>query len=352
MSPVAARLLSVSTAVPPYVLEQSAVANRVHEAFAHRFPDFKKLGQVFENCGIARRHAVQPIDWYLAHHEWPDRTAVYLKTATDLFVTAARSAIDQAGLTSDEIDTVVTVSSTGIATPSLDARAAAILGFAEDVARVPVFGLGCAGGVTGLSLAARLAEARPGTNVLVVAVELCTLAVRLDKTTKANIVALALFGDGAAAAVVRAGSEGLAVIHHAAEHTWPDTLDIMGWDVEPQGFGVIFDRSIPDFAAENLAPAVRRILKTQGLNPAEVGRFICHPGGRKVIEAIEEALQLQTGGLDYERQVLADFGNMSAPTALFVLQRVLETGLPDNSLLMALGPGFTLSTVTLGKCAA
>jgi alkylresorcinol/alkylpyrone synthase len=343
--------MSLATAVPPYVIEQSDVARHAKRLFADRVPDFEKFLRLFDSAHITRRYAVCAPEWYLAEQGWPDRTAAYLETATDLFTKVAQEAIDKAGLTAADIDTVVTVSSTGIATPSLEARAAEKLGL-TNVARVPVFGLGCAGGVTGLSLAARLAKAEPGTHVLVVAIELCTLAVRLDKLTPGNFVALSLFGDGAAAAVVKAGEEGLAQISHTAEHTWPGTLDIMGWEVEPEGFGVIFDRSIPPFAAQNLAPAVDGILRRQGTSADKIGRFICHPGGRRVIEATEWALQLQRGELDHERQVLAEFGNMSAPTALFVLERVLERGLPDNSLLMALGPGFTLSTLTLGSCAA
>jgi alkylresorcinol/alkylpyrone synthase len=229
----------------------------------------------------------------------------------------------------------------------LETRAAAALKLRPDIARVPVFGLGCAGGVTGLSIAARLAEARPGSNVLLVAVELCSLAIRLDKLTKANIVALALFGDGAAAAVIRTDARGCAQICDADEYTWPDTLDIMGWDVDQQGFGVIFDRSIPPFALEHLRPAVEHILQRQGLSRDSIGRFICHPGGAKIVEAIESGLSLKAGSLDHERAVLAHFGNMSAPTALFVLERALAEGLPPRSMLMAFGPGFTLSTVTL-----
>jgi alkylresorcinol/alkylpyrone synthase len=250
------------------------------------------------------------------------------------------------------VDTVVTISSTGVATPSLEARVAGKLGLRPDVSRVPVFGLGCAGGVTGLSIASRLAEARPGTNVLLVVVELCTLAVRLDRTSMADIVALALFGDGAAAAVLRAGESGLAKVQHTREYTWPDTLGIMGWDIESEGFGVILDRAVPAFAAEHIAPRIAAILKAQNMEHREVGRFLCHPGSSKVIEAIEEALELQTGGLDIERAVLWDYGNMSAPTALFILQRALLRGLPQTSMVMALGPGFTLTTVTLGAAAA
>jgi alkylresorcinol/alkylpyrone synthase len=330
-------------------MEQSVVAERATEVYASRFTEFGKLKQVFENCGIDTRYSARPIEWYLHNRNWTDRTRVYLETATELFIEAARKAMDQAGVTAEDIGTVVTVSSTGIATPSLEARASVALGLSETVSRVPVFGLGCAGGVTGLSIAARLAKASPDKHVLLVVVELCTLAVRLDKATKANIVAVALFGDGAAAAVIKAGEGGLASIDDAVEHTWPDTLDIMGWSVDPEGFGVIFDRAIPSFATDNLAPALRHVCERYGVDPRDVGRFICHPGGAKVIEAIETALMLQSGTLDHERAILREYGNMSAPTALFVLERVLRTGLPERSILMALGPGFTLSTAMLTR---
>ena len=349
MSRAIAHLCSIATAVPPYSATQSEVAERTRRVFGLRMPEFDRLAPVFENAGIETRYTVRPGNWYEEPHSWSDRTTVYLEAGTSLFISAARSALDRAGISASQVDTVVTVSSTGIATPSLEARAAAALGLLPHISRVPVFGLGCAGGVTGLSIAARLAEARPGTYVLMVAVELCSLAIRLDKLTKANIVALALFGDGAAAAVVSAGNGGQARLWGGAEHTWPDTLDIMGWSVDPQGFGVIFDRTIPPFALEHLAPAVDGILRRQGLDRTEVDRFICHPGGRKVIETIEDALALGAGVLDQERAVLAQFGNMSAPTALFVLERIIMAGLPATAMLLALGPGFTLSTIMLTR---
>ena len=328
-------------------MTQDEVADRTRRMFGLRMPEFERLAPVFENAGIARRHAVRSGEWYEQDRSWPERTEVYLSEAKRLLVLASRRALAKAGLSGADVDCVVTVSSTGIATPSLETRAAAALNLRPDVSRVPVFGLGCAGGVTGLSIGARLAEAHPGTNVLVVAVELCSLAVRLDKLTKANIVALALFGDGAAAAVIRTDVRGCARITGADEYTWPDTLDIMGWDVDEQGFGVIFDRSIPPFAIEHLRPAVGHILQRQALARDDIDRFICHPGGAKIVEAIESGLSLETGSLDHERAILAHFGNMSAPTALFVLERALAAGLPSRSMLMAFGPGFTLSTVTL-----
>src|SRR5471030_1730210 len=171
--------------------------------FGLRFRDFERLAPVFTTSGIRSRYTVQPADWYLSELGWPERNAAYLQGAEAMFIDAATRALEMAGCAASEIDTIVTVSSTGIATPSLEARVAGRMGFRADVARVPVFGLGCAGGVSGLSIAARLAEARPGTNVLLVAVELCSLALRLDELTKANIVAVSLFGDGAAAIILR-----------------------------------------------------------------------------------------------------------------------------------------------------
>src|SRR4029077_1568312 len=206
-------------------------------------------------------------------------------------------------LSAGDIDTVVTVCSTGIATPTLEARIAGKLGFRTDASRGAVFGLGCAGGVSGLSIASRLAQARPGTNVLLVALELCTLAVRHDELTKANIVAASLFGDGAAAVVLRAGDAGDISVEATGEKLWPDTLDIMGWSVDPEGFGVIFQRTIPDFVRDNFGPAVTEILSRMKLAVTDIDRFISHPGGTKVITALERALSLHQGTLAHDGDI-------------------------------------------------
>lgn len=344
-------LLSLATAVPPHVLSQQDVARQMRALFGERLIDYDRMEGVFAGTGILKRHAVRPIEWYLEPKGWPERTDAYLAGAGALFVEAAEKALAQAGLAADEIDTVVTISTSGIATPSLEARLAGRMGFRPDVARVPVFGLGCAAGVTGLSLAARLAAAAPGSKVLVVAVELSTLAFRLDRPDKTNIVASALFGDGAAAAVVGTGDGGLARIEGAAEHTWPDTLNIMGWSIDPVGLGVILNRSLPAFVATNLSPALEGMLGRIGLKQQAVGRFVCHPGGAKVVAAMELALGIGQGSLDHERAVLSEYGNMSSPTALFVLERVIARGLPERSLLMAMGPGFTATCVSLKQAA-
>lgn len=344
-----AKLISIGTAVPPYAIDQRDAARSAHKAFASRFGDFERLAKVFESSGIRRRYAVRPLDWYLEKLDWPTRNTTYIEGACALFVEAATKALEAAGFGADQVDTVVTVSSTGIATPSLEARVAKQLGFREDIERVPVFGLGCAGGVSGLSIAARLASSRPGSIVLVVAVETCTLAFRMDQLTKANIVATALFGDGASACVLRTDAEGIASVEMSGQHMWPDTLDIMGWSVDPEGLGVIFDRAIPPFAEENIASAVSKILSRSKLSLADIDRVACHPGGAKVIDALETALSLGQGTLNHERDVLSDYGNMSAPTALFVLDRLVQAGLPPRTLLTALGPGFCVSCVSLKR---
>ena len=344
-------LISLATATPPHVLDQDVALAAARGLMAHQFPDFERMTAVFANAGIAYRQLARPVEWYLEPRDFSERSAVYLEVALDLFVMAAQQALAEAGLDAEAVDTIVTVSSTGIATPSLDARAMGRMGFRSDVVRIPVFGLGCAGGVSGLGLAAKLARATPGSTVLFVTVELCSLALRAAAVDKADIVAAALFGDGAAACVVRAGDEGFVQITGSAEKTWPDTLDIMGWQMEPSGFGVVLNRAIPAFARRQLPGAMAQMLEPQGLQIGEVDRFICHPGGAKVVDAMETALMLNQGSLDHEREVLRAHGNMSAPTALFVLDRARAQELPPLSVLTALGPGFTASTVTLRRAA-
>ena len=346
-----AALLSLATSVPPHTFLQKDVLSAAWDVFGSRFPDYERFASIFANTGIIKRHGVKPFDWYLTQRGWPERTAAFFEGAEALYIEAASKALADAALTAAEVDTVVTVCSTGIATPSLDARVAGRMGFRSDVSRVPVFGLGCAGGASGLSIASRLAQARPGSNVLLVTIELCSLALRLDELTKANIIATSLFGDGAAAIVLRAGDGGDTQIEAVGEHLWPDTLDVMGWNIDPLGFGVILRRTVPEFVTSELKPALTQILARMDRRIEDYDRFICHPGGAKVIDAIETALSLHQGTLEHERAVIADYGNMSAPTVLFILERYLAKGLPQRSLLTALGPGFTASCVSLRRAA-
>jgi alkylresorcinol/alkylpyrone synthase len=212
------------------------------------------------------------------------------------------------------------------------------MGFRDDVMRVPVFGLGCAGGTTGLALASQLAQ---GRKVLLV-----VLAFRPDEMSKSNVIATALFGDGAAAMVIHEEAEGPA-IEHAGQHTWADTINIMGWRVDDKGLGAIFDRSIPDLVLEDLKPAALGFLTRNNLAISDLKNFSFHPGGVKVLQALETVFEMADGALADERAILADYGNMSAPTVLFVLQRALKTENTGRRFVGSLGPGFTASFLTL-----
>lgn len=338
-------LLAVATAVPPHKLDQRAIADAARQVYGRTFAHFPKLVDVFINAGIETRYSARSLEWLSAPHDLAERTDAYVESASELFMTTARAALARAGISARDVDVVVTVSSTGIATPSLEARVGPEMGFRPSIMRVPVFGRGCAGGVSGLTLGARLARAEPGEVVLVVVVELCTLTSRTDRGTKSDVISSALFGDGAAAAVLRAGPDAAALrVGAAAEHTWPRTLDIMGWVIDPIGFRVMLSRSLPRFVEQRMAAPMRRFIKAAGLNAPQL---VCHPGGAKVLDAIEVALELQKGTLRHEREILRNYGNMSSPTVLFVLERALQYGLRGSAMLSALGPGFSANFLAL-----
>ncbi len=348
--PIAPRLMSLAIAVPPYALGQPEVALRARHLFADRAgPELDRLMPVFAHAGIERRYSSVPIGWYERDHGWAERNAIYLECAVSLLEKAAHDALALAGLTAMDIDAVVVVSTSGIATPSLDARLIDRLDLRCDVRRLPIFGLGCAGGALGLARAADLARASPESCVLLLVVELCALWFRKNDATKSNIVATALFGDGAAACILSCRGDG-PELGAAGEHTWPQSLDIMGWDVAEDGLKALFSRDIPALVRRHMRDVAEAFLARQGLRLADIDHFVCHPGGAKVLAALEEAFDLADGRLDDARGVLRDYGNMSAATLLFVLERALRAGTAGRLLLTALGPGFTaafqLVTVT------
>jgi alkylresorcinol/alkylpyrone synthase len=342
-----AGLRSLATAVPPHEMRTIDVIREATSIFSGRHVDFERLMPVFGNSGIERRYSVKPYEWFREQQGWPERTDAFIAGASALFAEVAGRALGEAGLAAADVDAIVTVSSTGIATPSIEARLLDGMGFRPDVQRVPVFGLGCAGGVSGLSLAARLARATPGSNVLLVVIELCTLAFRPDEMSKSNVIATALFGDGAAAAVLSTSGPHMGEVEHAGEHTWPGTTDVMGWRMDREGFGAIFSRSIPELATRDLRPAADQFLARRGLSLDDTASFCFHPGGAKVILALEEAFGTGADRLASERAVLRNYGNMSAPTVLFVLARELERPTPGRRFVSALGPGFSASFITM-----
>lgn len=333
-------LNGIATAVPDHVLDQDAVARAGLGLFDGTLADRTRARAVYDNAAIGRRYSCVPLEWYLAPHGFAERNDLYLRHAVDLAARAATDALAAAGLGFDGIDMIVAASTSGIATPSLDALLLERLPFRRDVERLPVFGLGCAGGVLGLARAAAMAQARPGARILLVVVELCGLTFRHGDRSKSNLIASALFGDGAAACVVSTEGAG-ARLTGWGEHTWPGSLDVMGWRVADDGLGVLFSRDIPALIRKEFAAVADRFLAGRGLSRAAIDRFVCHPGGAKVIDALEEALGLAPGALDDSRAVLQDYGNMSAATVLFVLARALGRGRAGRHLVSALGPGFT-----------
>jgi alkylresorcinol/alkylpyrone synthase len=333
------RLLALKTAGPSHVLHQEDVARRAEHLFASR-GDIARLMPVFANTGIATRYSCVPISWYGEDHGWRERTALYLEHSLALLERVTKDLLDEAGLGTDDIDAIVVASTTGIATPSLDARLIERLQLRRDIKRLPIFGLGCAGGVTGLARAADLARAMPGKRILFLVVELCALTFRRNDLSKSNLVAAALFGDGAAGAILSTEGDGPA-FGPAGEHSWPDSLNVMGWDVEEDGLRAIFATSIPALVARDFRTILSDYLMRNGLMRTDIDDFACHPGGAKVLDALETALDLEHGALTGSRAVLRDFGNMSAATALFVLERMVRTN--RCTLLSAFGPGFSAS---------
>jgi len=336
------RLVSLSTAVPPYVLRQGEVAPWAQALFAAHGEDIAHLLPVYDNAGIATRHSCVPLDWYMATGGYKERNRLFLENAVPLLQEAAEACLAEAGIPPSGVDCLVTVCTSGIATPSLGARLMERMPFRSDVQRLPIFGLGCAGGVLGLGRAAALSRSAPGSNVLLLVVELCGLTFRSQDLSKSNVIATALFGDGAAAVLLRCDRAALGPeLASWGEHTWPGTLDVMGWLVEDDGFGVLFSRDIPTIVRERYGTAVDAFLARHALKRDDLDGTLCHPGGAKVIDALEDVFARPRGAMTHERAVLRDYGNMSAATVLFVLARALRDGLHGRYLVSALGPGFT-----------
>lgn len=339
------RLNALATAVPEFTLRQSDAARAAKELFAADYADFERLLPVFVNAEIETRHSCVPLDWYLEPHTFSERNDLYVENAVALIEEAAHSCLTRARLTVDDIGGLVVVSTTGVATPSLDALLMEKMGLRRDVRRLPIFGLGCAGGVLGLARAAAMVRAEPGMRVLFLVVELCGLTFQRNDVSKSNVIATALFGDGAAGAIISGDGEGPAITGWG-EHTWPDSLDVMGWNVSDDGLNVLFSRDIPTLVRTEMRSAAEVFLRRQELSFEDIDTFVTHPGGAKVLDALEEVFALSDGALVHARDVLRRYGNMSAATVMFVLERALAEN-TGRFLMSSLGPGFTAGFLTL-----
>ena len=358
-------ILSVGTELPEHVVSQEEAAAFSLHHFEGKLARHGQLMSVFANTRIARRHFVVPLAWFSnPHHNLKERNDLYISSAEALSIAAARRALDRAHASPADVDFVVFVSTTGLATPSMDARLIAGLGMRPTTKRLPVWGLGCAGGVAGLARAAEFVRAFPNKLALLVSVETCSITFQFHDFSKKNFVATAIFADGAAAVVVggpewarRSAPHGGTLLQYVASHSYifPNSEHVMGWDVVDTGLSVIFAPEIPARIARDMRPVVEAFLEECRLGLPDLSHYVLHPGGARVIEAYREAFGLDEIALQSSSQVLRDCGNMSSPTVLFVLERALQARLiqPGQYALMgALGPGFSSELALLRGTAA
>lgn len=347
------KILSVSTFKPPHEVKQEQAVELTRGLFSEKFNDIERLLRVFQNGDINTRNVCMPLDWYGNAHDFEERNNLYITHAVDFGVQAVLSCLQGKGMLDtpielSAIDAFFFISSSGFSTPSIDARIMNKLPFRDDTKRVPIWGLGCAGGAVGISRAYEYCLAYPDANVLVLSVELCSLTFQKDDYSKSNLVGTSLFSDGVACALV-AGDKSTVKVHKAMPKVFattsklmPDSEDVMGWDVKNSGLHVVFSKSIPSIITKWLGPFVHEFLENHGLTKDDITHFVAHPGGKKVLEAYEAALGFDDTKTEISRAILRENGNMSSPTILYVLQRFMETEpvAGEYGLMAALGPGF------------
>ncbi|WP_370293984.1 type III polyketide synthase [Deinococcus sp. KSM4-11] len=337
------------TGTPPHPTPQAEIREAARTLFP-RMAARPHMLDVFDNAQIDTRALARPLEWYLHPRGFGEKNDVFLQEARTLIRRLAAEALAQAQVAPGDVDAVVVVNTSGLSTPSLDADLIGALGLNRHAARLPVWGLGCAGGAAGLARAADLVRAG-FRRVLYVAVELCSLTLVKGDESKSNFVGTALFSDGGAALVVTApdvpGPPPLAAIHGAYSTLIEHSEDIMGWDIVDDGLKVRFSRDIPTLVRGMMQENVQEALTAHGWCREQVQTYVVHPGGVKVLGAYEEALALPDGALDASRRVLRDYGNMSSVTVLFVLHETLKAAPTGRALLSAMGPGFSAEHVLL-----
>ncbi|CAM3926510.1 type III polyketide synthase [Deinococcus frigens] len=349
MSSALPLLRSLVTGTPPWRTPQAEIQAAARTLFP-RMAARPHLLEVFANARIESRALARPLEWYLQPRGLGEKNAVFIEEARALMTRLGAEALARAELRPADIDAVIVVNTSGLSTPSLDAWLIESLGLNRHAARLPVWGLGCAGGAAGLARAADLVRAG-FQRVLYVALELCSLTLVMGDESKSNFVGTALFSDGGAALVVTApdvpGPPPLLALRGAYSTLIENSEDIMGWDVVDDGLKVRFSRDIPVLVRGMMRGNVAEALAAHGWTRQDVGTFVVHPGGVKVLAAYQEALDLPENALDSSRAVLREYGNMSSATVLFVLEEALKTGPQGRALLSAMGPGFSAEHVLI-----
>jgi alkylresorcinol/alkylpyrone synthase len=346
------RLVDVAIAPPEHRVDQALAVDFARTTFGAAFKDLERLLPLFTHAGVATRHFCVPPEWFEREHSFAEKNAVYLEVAPRLCEQAARELFARTGLAPADVDRVLFVNTTGLATPSLDARLINLLGLRREVQRTPLWGLGCAGGAAGLAHAFHHLVGHPRQRVLLFAAELCSLTFLRGDTSKSNLVATALFSDGAAAALLsgdETGDPGFELVD-ARSVLYPDSLDVMGWHVVEAGLQVVFNRRIPAIVEQHGAAELDALLARSSLARDALAEHLIHPGGQKVLEAYARAYGLPLTAFGYSASVLRDFGNMSSVTVLYVLERYLRAHRPGragHALITALGPGFSSESLLM-----
>ncbi|MBO8155006.1 MAG: type III polyketide synthase [Bacillaceae bacterium] len=358
-----AYILSAGVSIPKYHIRQEEAEQLVKEIFPRTDREMGRLLPAFKNSDIKERQFVVPVDWFRDNHEFFERNAIYEQEAVPHAVTAINNCLKNEQLLSDvvhpgEIDCIIFASSTGIATPSVDARCMNELPFRSDTVRLPIWGMGCVAGASGLSRAFEWLKANPDKSALVICLEFCSLAFQKDDHRKSNFIGTVLFGDGAAS-VLLAGEQSplrtrmrktsIPKIVSASSRLKKQALDVMGWDVKEKGFHVIFAKSIPQLVETFWKKHFQDFLQILNIQADSLSYFIAHPGGMKVLQAYEKLLPDAGVKLKYSRKILHQHGNMSSPTVLYVLKSVMEEEelAGETSILTALGPGFSSELLAL-----
>jgi alkylresorcinol/alkylpyrone synthase len=346
------RIASVGRAFPPHFYSQDELLDALRNRWAEEHHNPERLDRLHRNVLVSGRHLALPIEEYDGLTTWGRANDAWIRVAQQVGADALDDALARAGLDRTGIGALFTVTVTGVATPSLDARLMNRLGLPPNLRRIPIFGLGCVAGAAGISRAADYVKAYPEQAAVLLSVELCSLTLQREDLSIPNLIATGLFGDGAAAAVV-VGSEHPAAgpeILATRSVFYPDTEGVMGWDISERGFRIVLSADVPKMVTDHLCQDVDTFLAEHGLGRADIATWICHPGGPKVLEAMEKGLELEEGALDVTWRSLREVGNLSSTSVLLVLRETLENHAPppgSYGMMLAMGPGFCSELVLL-----
>lgn len=345
------QILASRTVFAPHAVPQQVVKAAVTELFTGRMTDLSRLLGVFDNSRIATRHLMMPLDWYRQAASVAERNRIYQEQGGELLLAAAGAALEGAGLVPEQIDQIIFVSSTGLATPTLDVRLIEEMGLRRNVSRLPLWGLGCAGGASALARAFDYCLSHPAARVLVTALECCSLNFIPADSSRKNLVATALFSDGAAAVVVAGddAAEGGVQILATRSCLLPGSRQIMGWDFRDEGMMLVLSPRLPGLVKGWLAPEVDGLLAVEGVRRSAVVHLLLHPGGAKIIDACRAALGLGASDLALSERELNRHGNTSSVSVLAVLADWLEEDCRRSGygVLGSFGPGFSMELLLL-----